>query len=295
MTIGPVLSLTYPSGGGGGTFGIVTSAILKAHPRIPVTTSNFTFATSNNVSVETFWKGVAAYWSQMPVYNMAQTYSYFSILNVFGNYIFTMEPFFATNKTVQEYEALVQPLLKSLSELGIPHEVTTQHFDSFYPAYQATFATSDQNIGSVSGITANRILPAENWKNETIRESTLQVLKDTVDRATIVLGYHQAPLKSKGSINSVNPAFRNEASQLIIVKAVNGNATADELKAAGDDLTYNIMGPLKDASPDGGAYNNEANVGEVDWQDAFWGENYPRLLEAKKKWDPTELFYVHHG
>ena len=283
------------SGGGGGTFGIVTSAILKAHPQVPVTTSTFSFATSNNVSVETFWKGVAAYWNQMPVYNAAQTYSYFSILNVFGSYIFTMEPFFATNKTVQEYEALVDPLFKFLSELGIPHVVTTEHFDSFYPAYQATFATYDQNIGSISGLTANRLLPTENWKNDTIRESTLQTLKDTVDRSRIVIGYHQAPLNPNGDINSVNPAFRKEASQLIIVKAVDANATAEELKLAGDGLTYDVMGPLRDASPAGGAYNNEADVGEPDWQNAFWGENYPRLLEVKKKWDPTSLFYVHHG
>ncbi|POS77367.1 hypothetical protein DHEL01_v204246 [Diaporthe helianthi] len=282
-------------GGGGGTFGIVTSAILKAHPRVPVTTSTFSFGTSSNVSVETFWKGVAAYWDQMPVYNAEQTYSYWSIINVFGSYIFTMEPFFATNKTIEEYNALVEPLLKSLSELGIPFNATTEHFDSFYPAYEATFATYPQNIGSISGITANRLLPAENWNNETIRATTLRAIKDTVDRATILIGYHQAPLNPDGDLNSVNPAFRKEASQLVIVKAVDGNATAEGLKIAADDLTNNIMELLKDVSPAGGAYNNEANVGELDWQNAFWGENYPRLLEIKKKWDPTGLFYVHHG
>lgn len=283
------------SGGGGGTFGIVTSAILKAHPKVPVTTSTFSFATSNNVSAETFWKGVSAYWNQMPVYNAAQTYSYFSILNALGSYVFTMEPFFATNKTIQEYEVLVGPLFKSLSELGITYAVKTEHFDSFYPAYQATFATYNQNIGGISGVTGNRLLPAENWNNETIRESTLQTLKDTVDRAAILIGYHQAPLNPGGDINSVNPAFRKEASQLIIVTRVEANATAEEIKLAGENLTFNVMGPLRDVSPAGGAYNNEADVGEPDWQSAFWGENYPRLLEVKEKWDPTNLFYVHHG
>lgn len=260
-----------------------------------MTTSTFSFATSNNVSVETFWKGVSTYWNQMPIYNAAKTYSYFSILNAFGSYIFTMEPFFATNKTVQEYEALTGPLFTSLSDLGIPHEVTTEHFDSFYPAYQATFATYDQNIGSYSGITANRLFPAENWNNETIRDSTLQALRDTVDRASFVIGYHQAPLNPSTDINSVNPAFRKEAGQFIIIKAIDADSTAEELRLAGENLTYAIMGPLREATPAGGAYNNEADVGEPDWQDAFWGENYPRLLEIKKEWDPTGLFYVHHG
>lgn len=260
-----------------------------------MTTSTFSFATSNNVSVETFWKGFEAYWNRMPVYNAAKTYSYFSILNALGSYVFTMEPFFATNKTVQEYEALVDPLFKSLSELGIPLVVNTDHFDSFYPAYKATFATYNQNIGSYSGITGNRLVPAANWDNDTIRESTLQAFRDTVDRATFVIGYHQAPLNPDGDINSVNPAFRTEASQLIIINRVGADAGPEEIKIAGENLTYGIMGPLRDATPAGGAYNNEADVGEPDWQDAFWGENYPRLLEIKKKWDPTSLFYVHHG
>lgn len=260
-----------------------------------MTTSTFSFATSNNVSVETFWKGFAAYWNQMPVYNAAKTYSYFSILNASGSYVFTMEPFFATNKTTQEYEALVDPLLKTLSELGIPHEVNTEHFDSFYPAYKATFATYNQNIGSYSGITANRLVPAENWDNDTIRESTLQAFRDTMDRATIVIGYHQSPLNPDGDNNSVNPAFRTEASQLIVINRVGADAGPEEIKIAGENLTYAIMGPLRDATPAGGAYNNEADVGEPDWQNAFWGEHYPRLLDIKKKWDPTNLFYVHHG
>lgn len=283
------------SGGGGGTFGIATSAVLKAHPQVPVTISTFSFATSNNVSVETFWKGFAAYWNQMPIYNAEKTYSYWSIMNAGGSYVFTMAPFFATNKTTQEYEALVSPLFKTLSELGIPHEAKTEYFDSFYPAYQATFGSAPQNIGSYNGIPANRLVPAENWSNETIRETTLQAFRDTVDRARIVLGYHQAPLDPEGDINAVNPAFRKEASQLIIVTGIDANATAEEIKLAGENLTHAIMGPLKAATSAGGAYNNEADVGELDWQDAFWGENYPRLLDIKHKWDPTGLFYVHHG
>ncbi|KAI7779934.1 hypothetical protein LA080_000146 [Diaporthe eres] len=283
-------------GGGGGTFGIVTSAILKAHPPVPVTTSTFSFATSINVSAETFWKGFAAYWNQMPAYNAAKTYSYWSIRNAGdGSYVFTMAPFFATNKTVEEYEALVGPFFKSLSELGIQHEATTEHFDSFYPAYQATFGSYPQNIGSYTGLPGNRLVPAENWDNETIRENTLQVFKDTVDRARAVLGYHQAPLAQSENVNSVNPAFRAEASQLIIVTGVGANAATEELKLAGENLTYAIIGPFKEATPGGGAYHNEADVGEQDWQHAFWGDHYPRLLEIKKKWDPTDLFYVHHG
>jgi FAD/FMN-containing dehydrogenase len=44
-----------------------------------------------------------------------------------------------------------------------------------------------------------------------------------------------------------------------------------------------------------GSYVSESDYFERDWQQAFWGLNYPRLAAAKKKYDPDGLFFVHHG
>ena len=54
------------------------------------------------------------------------------------------------------------------------------------------------------------------------------------------------------------------------------------------------MQPLVAITPDAGAYVNEADYFEPDWQRAFWGENYPRLLAIKHKYDPDNLFTCHH-
>ena len=35
---------------------------------------------------------------------------------------------------------------------------------------------------------------------------------------------------------------------------------------------------------------NETDYFEPDWQHSFWGENYPRLLAIKRKYDPRNLF-----
>ena len=43
------------------------------------------------------------------------------------------------------------------------------------------------------------------------------------------------------------------------------------------------------------SYVAEANYFNPSWQAAFWGENYSRLREIKKKYDPEGLFFVHHG
>ena len=71
--------------------------------------------------------------------------------------------------------------------------------------------------------------------------------------------------------------------------------TAADWKTGNAQLTNEIIEPLRDVSPKGGAYGNEADVSEPDRQRSFQGANYPRLLSIKKKHDPTELFYVHHG
>ncbi|MFI4928255.1 MAG: BBE domain-containing protein, partial [Burkholderiales bacterium] len=34
---------------------------------------------------------------------------------------------------------------------------------------------------------------------------------------------------------------------------------------------------------------------EPDWQHAFWGSHYERLLAVKTQYDPDGLFTVHHG
>jgi FAD/FMN-containing dehydrogenase len=55
------------------------------------------------------------------------------------------------------------------------------------------------------------------------------------------------------------------------------------------------MAALRLAAPDAGAYVNECDYFQPAWQKAFWGSNYPRLLQIKHRYDPDGLFFVHHG
>jgi FAD/FMN-containing dehydrogenase len=47
--------------------------------------------------------------------------------------------------------------------------------------------------------------------------------------------------------------------------------------------------------PGAGAYVSESDYFLRDWQRAFWGSNYTRLLGVKQRYDPDGLFTVHHG
>jgi FAD/FMN-containing dehydrogenase len=55
------------------------------------------------------------------------------------------------------------------------------------------------------------------------------------------------------------------------------------------------MTALRAAAPGTGAYLNECDYFQENWQQAFWGPNYPRLAAVKSRYDPNGLFTVHHG
>lgn len=51
---------------------------------------------------------------------------------------------------------------------------------------------------------------------------------------------------------------------------------------------------LRKLAPHTGAYVNEVDPTEPDWQETLYGDNYPRLMEAKQKWDPSGVFWCKH-
>jgi len=58
---------------------------------------------------------------------------------------------------------------------------------------------------------------------------------------------------------------------------------------------HQCMEQLRAIVPNGGAYVSESNYLESGFQQAYWGSNYPRLAEIKRKYDPDGLFFVHNG
>ena len=60
-------------------------------------------------------------------------------------------------------------------------------------------------------------------------------------------------------------------------------------------LVTAAMAPLRAFRERPASYFNETDYFEADWQTAFWGDHYARLLRVKERYDPGGLFFVHHG
>ena len=85
--------------------------------------------------------------------------------------------------------------------------------------------------------------------------------------------------------NSGPPAFPGVPGHEPDFAAARKDATACE----------KAMQALHRAAPGAGSYVSESDFFLENWQRAFWGSNYPRLLAVKKHHDPDGLFTVHHG
>ena len=101
---------------------------------------------------------------------------------------------------------------------------------------------------------------------------------------------------------SINPATFDAIALLIMASnqqhaypGVPGHEPDLELGATESQRIDVAMNAIRRATPDAGAYVNEADYFEPDWQQSFWGSNYRRLLDIKRRYDPTNLFRVHHG
>jgi hypothetical protein len=99
---------------------------------------------------------------------------------------------------------------------------------------------------------------------------------------------------SGGAINRVNPeatAFVHRSSLFSAQYYASWNATDSPAVALANQQwlanTWQLMRPYAS----GAAYQNYLDPDLLDWQNAYYGSNLPRLKEIKATYDPLDLFH----
>jgi FAD/FMN-containing dehydrogenase len=120
-------------GGGGGTFGVVTSVTIKVYKDMPIATATW-MLDSSKIGKEKFWAATKAFFDRANDNADAGTYSYFRLVPSGTDFMFIMQPFFAPNQTATQLNTLLSPYFSKLTSLNIPISPKITSYPSFYPA-----------------------------------------------------------------------------------------------------------------------------------------------------------------
>jgi len=299
-------------GGGGSTYAVLLSYKFKVYPEVPIYAYLFQADLTplseqpatlpvNNPGLVTAVTALANN-QKMFVDNNISSYNFYypervetyqifpdgspdalaRFKNLTAAYKTSMESILATKVDQNEY-------------LTFPHQTD-------FANYTIPIAVRDTPQGYAESL-AGRFIPREQFDNDTsiatlvtaflaglqTSQNPLDVVKP-VPAQVYVTGPSgpKAPNKD-GKVTGVNTAWRDELWE-VIYAAGWVQATPQAAQDAITDLVHTSMDNLRSITPGGGCYMNEADVLEDDWQTAFFGGNYKRLLSIKQRYDPTTFF-----
>ncbi|KAF5338748.1 hypothetical protein D9611_013341 [Ephemerocybe angulata] len=265
-------------GGGPSTFAVLLSVTVKTFPETPSAGLVLSLNTNNNQDL--FWRGFAAFHNLSPRWVENGMFVYYELFGASLN----IRPFVGVNMTRTKITEVVQPLFDQLRTLGITYTSTITEYTTFFDLYTALF--QDESAG-VTSLVGGRVF------TKTDINANGNAIVDAMRRSGAgFVGHIVGPGRAGPVDNAIHPAWRDAASFSISSVNLAAQATWAQKQQAQTQLTNSVDAPLRAASPNGAAYVNEGNLEEPDWQKAYWGSNYPRLLELRKKWDPNGVFYA---
>ncbi len=273
---------------------------MRTFTEIPVLSTFLVFFSANSTS---FWKGIEIFHTHLPAINDAGGSGYYFITpsaTPGGVSAVTMGLLFANvsddawaNKTLGQTVAELTSLLGEASVI-FQHQVIPE---SKYLFSDALIPGNADNTGTISRV-ASRLV-SHDFLSSPGGPSRLTSALEQI--AAKLQGSFTGHVVAGGQVsrnkvdNAVNPAWRKTLTHIAFGAGWNSSSSWEEQKAASDRLTNEAVPLIKVLEPDMGAYLNEADVNEVDYQKSFWGSNYERLFKLKKKLDPRGLFITSRG
>lgn len=247
-------------------------------------------APSGSADDELIWKAIAFfYFKTLPALQHAGAHVQWGIQGPAFGIIETTIP----GATEDDVRAVYQPFTDYLENLDIPYQVNLTSFPNFYehadryigPFPYGTFWASQIQGGAM----ISRSTAASNVTGPELLRQFRHIITTT---KFAVLGYTADFSIKDASMphNAVHPGWRDLLSYTIISQQWNYSIPFSDMDEQERLLTEEIMPPLQDFSD--GAYLNEADFRNPRWRDEFYGSNWQRLSDIKRKWDPEGLLYA---
>ncbi|OTA68101.1 FAD-binding domain-containing protein [Hypoxylon sp. EC38] len=277
-------------GGGPSAFAVVLSVTLKTFPERKAAGVALMINSTLTTDTDLFWDGVKSFHKYSNKFVEAGLYVYFELMSLRLH----IQPFVGVGKTSAEMEAILQPMFDEFKAKGIPYDAMSKEFDTLFDLYMELF---EGETAGTSALTGGWMFTHQDVEenNDGIVEAFKTVVsprEDLKDQGFIIGHLWDAGLNMPVSNSATNPRFRKSTDFAIVALPVPDGATWDHKQDLQNVLTNIQDAAMKKAGPNGCAYVNEGDPYQPDWQDHFWGTEYAKLLEIRKKWDPHGVFYA---
>lgn len=270
-------------GGGGGTYGIVTSVTYRTYESLPVAFYVF----QANLTDTTAMKKLIAGMLQFQTNLTDDGWGGYAIMNNTSMYFFIIAPNMSTeaaNASTQTWTDYAS----GLQSQGVTSLAQIYPVPSWYEWYTTIFSAPGQNGGNT--MLTSRLLSRDTLANQ--YEDVAEILVDCQGSFNMIAGGKVSKIDSESA--GVNPAWRNAVVEAVCGISWDEGASSKEIEEEISQLKTWISA-LNDVAPNDGAYFNEASLFEIDWQTTFFGSHYSQLKHIKDKYDPCRLFVVAEG
>lgn len=272
---------------------------MKAYPPTTLIRASLTVSSKTGANASTsyrvddpevFWEAMKVYFRFSAVIVDAGGVDW-SYLTPMGNetYTFTVGMTFP-NRTTEEVEEILAPLYVDLRNVGIDLDVPPNLAPTPYASHSEAPAAplADTRYRS-------RLFPRKNWDDDDLFAKTFDAIRKSIEAGytfhALAISATKEVAGWPGRHGAVNPAWRNGVLHAILIGPQPPNLTAQQARDE-EEKIQQYMQTWRDVTPGAGAYMNEGDPGEPDWKQAFYGSNYPRLLEIKRDWDPWGVFWA---
>lgn len=268
------------SGGGAGNYGVVVSVTLRAHPDAIFSGASFTIAKPGLDSSAV----INAWHSTLPeIVNSGTQVTYLATTNYT-----TVHSISGYNRTQADIETVLEPFIKLMSEMDIDLKPNYTQFDSYHDHYLHYYGPLPAGAfgGAGNQLMGGRLLLRDAVpKVGPAINATMQLGVQFIGQALNVTRFANPEKRA------VLPQWRDAVLMSAYSMPYSDDVPFSDMAARQDFITDTVMPIIEEVTPNAGAYINEADFQQKDWQAVFYGTNYPKLLELKKKYDPKGLFY----
>ncbi|KAI1340746.1 hypothetical protein F5Y15DRAFT_422618 [Xylariaceae sp. FL0016] len=277
-------------GGGPSTYAVVLSATFKTFPeqKAAGVIVNINSTLTNDTDV--FWEGVKSFHTYANDFVDAGLYTYFELMPMRLH----IQPFVGVGKTSAEMATILKPMFDELNAKNVPYETVPKEFDTLFDLYIDLFEPETAGTSALTGGWMFTHQDVEEHNDDIVEafKTVLSPREDLKDQGFIIGHLWDAGHSTPVSNSATNPKFRNSTDFAIVALTVPTNATWAQRQDYQDVLQNVQDAAMQKAGPNGCAYINEGNPYQENWQEHFWGPEYPKLLDIRKKWDPNGVFYA---